>query len=138
MTLGDGPRTLKLVSGGVNCATAGTPVTLQWDYRFLGGKVGGYTASNGVLQVDPRDALDISAGCAHLAERLRWSGEVGKTARVILAGESGSFRGHFDWASTTNNPTQELAIELTTKDGSVLWLMDPISLRFNFLISLHD
>ena len=116
----------------------GTRVDLTWTYQAHGTAEGAYRASNVRILVHPNAGVILQAVEIHLLERVAASGMVWSDIRRTLAWNGAAYETVFDWHSSLQIPEQELHVAL--KSGSPyepeVRLKDPISRRFNFLISL--
>ncbi|MEH1969488.1 hypothetical protein [Nostoc sp.] len=136
-------RHLRLISDSVgDFSTAGAVIELDWQYTFLGGRGGFYSASPLRISVTPAHPDLVDNIKVKLVEPNGRTGALDKEENVTLDRENDKYVGQITWDSTTNNPYQELSVLFENRSNSANFspslLKDPISKRFNFLISLHS
>lgn len=136
-------RHLRLISDSVGTYfTAGAVIDLDWQYTFLGGRNGAYSASPLYITVTPARPDLVDRVKVKVVEPHRLTGALSKEENLTLDRENDQYVGQISWNSTTNNRYQELSILFERANDSdslsPSLLKDPISKRFNFLISLHS
>lgn len=130
-------KSVLLISGDTQSWTDGTQVRVSWTCASLESPTDAYKASVRIA-VLPSQLTPVKAIHIHLLERFPRSGVVSSDIRRRLARAGAVYQTRFDWNSTVNITQQELHISLTsteTDDEPVMMLKDPISKRFNFLLS---
>jgi len=132
-------RNVTLISGDTHSWTDGSAVRIAWTYEFLGGHAGLYRAAVKVV-ISLHDPEDVRSVGLQVLERYQRSGTVAKELTRQLTGSGPVFQTEFDWDSTVNNPAQEVIVTVNTgsSDEPEMILKDPISRRYNFLISFSS
>lgn len=127
-----------LKSGANHHWSDGTRVDVTWNYEPLDPADGSYRANHVRILVHPNPEVILRSVEIHLLERLPATGSVWSDIRRTLAWNGASYETVFDWYSALRIPEQELHVALRSNslDEPDVRLKDPISRRFNFLISL--
>ena len=130
-------KSVWLKSGDVNHWSHGTRVDVTWNLELLG-TAGAYRANQVKIVVHPNAAVQLQSVEIHLLEKHPDSGQLWSDIRRRLTQNGSRYETVFDWNSFVHIPEQELHVAL--KPGLLgepeVRLKDPISRRFNFLISL--
>jgi hypothetical protein len=130
-------KSVSLVSRGTHSWTDGTQIDVTWTCEFQGSLDGSYRASGVRILVRPAQSPQLESVAIHLLERHAHSGEIASEIRRRLDPVDGGYETVFDWNSTVSIPEQELHVALATAEPGepTVKLKDPISRRFNFLLS---
>ncbi|MEP7311191.1 MAG: hypothetical protein ABI859_01295 [Pseudomonadota bacterium] len=126
-----------LKSGDSNHWSHGTRVDVSWTYQTLGTDDGAYRANNVKVVVHPNPTVRVQAVDIHLLEKHPHTGQLCSDIRRRLTPNGSRFETVFDWNSFLHIPEQELHVALRPNlaNEPEVRLKDPISRRFNFLLS---
>jgi hypothetical protein len=131
-------QSVSLRSADVAHWSAGTRVEVSWLLERFEGSGGAYRAHDVTIAVYPDSRVPLRGIDIHLLERDPRTGMVVSDIRRRLTPKGSGYETVFDWNSSTRIPEQELHVSLEAEllGESDVRLQDPISRRFNFLVTL--
>jgi hypothetical protein len=131
-------KAVSLQSADIDHWSGGTRVALSWTLEHPAEPDGAYRAKNVTITVHPNPGVILRGVEIHLLERDPRTGVLVSDIRRHLAWNGAAYATSFDWTSLPRIPEQELHVALKSSlaDEPDARLKDPISRRFNFLVSL--